>query len=114
VSGWSQTLRNNAGVLRGLAGRLEADPLRPVYGDLEEVWIGPAASELTAGGRAHDRDAGAVGDELRRVAIKLDRRSAAIEVAEQAAAQAAAEAAAPTSDPTLPIPATPNLPPSWY
>jgi len=68
VSGWSQTLRNNAGALRGLAGRLEADPFRPVYRGLDEVWVGPAATELANGPRDHDREAERVGDELRRVA----------------------------------------------
>ena len=124
MSSWSQQLRNDAGTLRGLAGRLEADPLRPVYGRLDEVWMGPAATELTEGGSAKDREADSVAGELRRVASNLDRRAREIEAAERAAeaaalaaAQEAAamEEAADTAPATVPggnPPAT--LPPSWY
>lgn len=112
MSSWSQTLRNNAGTLRWLAGRLEADPLRPVYGNLDEVWVGPAATHLADGAAAKDRDADAVGDELRRIAAALDRRAGEIEAAEQAAAQAAADAAAAQAAAAAGPPASP--PPSWY
>jgi len=101
VSGWSQQLLRNAGTLRGLAGRLGADPLRPVHGNLDEVWAGPAATELTDGGTVKDRKADFVGDELRRVARTLERRAGQIEAAERTAAaslsseQAAADAWSP-------------------
>lgn len=123
MSSWSQLLRNNAGALRGLAGRLEASPLQPVYRNLDEVWMGPAATELAEGGAANDRVARDVGDELRRVARNLDARAGEIEAAERAeveaaaAAQAAAEQAAtePAPAPTAPGGGHPgNLPPSWY
>lgn len=112
MSNWSELLRSNALALRGLAGRLEADPLRPVYADLDEVWIGPAASELADEARSHDRTLDRTGEDLRRVAASLDRRAADIEAAEQAAAEAAAGDVPASLPPAAPGPATgppPNI-----
>ncbi len=119
MSGWSQTLRANAGTLRGLAERLESEPLRSVYTALDEVWIGPAATELASGGQAHDRAAASVGQELRRIAGSLDQRAYQIEAAERAAAEAASLAepamAPDTAAPASPPATTPSrLPPSWH
>ena len=110
MSSWSQSLRSYAGTLRSLAGRLEAEPLRPVYANLDEVWVGPAATELVTDGHTLDRDADAVGGELRRVATVLDRRAWSIEAAEAAAAEAAAaeELAAHRATAVSPPP-----PPTW-
>ena len=98
MSGWSQQLRSNAGALRALAGKLESQPFRPVYAQLEEVWAGPAADLLTAESQQQDVSLDAVGGELRRVAGSLDQQAALIEAQEEAArleaARAEAEAAA--------------------
>ena len=107
---WSQSLRSYAGTLRSLAGRLEAGPLRPAYSNLDEVWVGPAATELALDGLTLDRRAESIGGELRRVAANLDQRAAAIEAAEAAAAEVAA-----TADElaTMGATATPTRPPNW-
>jgi hypothetical protein len=95
---------------------LEAGPLLPVHTNLDEVWVGPAAAELTTDARALDRRANSVGEQLRGVATELDRRAASIEAAEAAAAQAAVAAddlAAHGATSSTP-PAAPPLPPTWH
>lgn len=111
MSSWSQSLRSYAGTLRSLAGRLEAEPLRPVYANLEEVWVGPAATELATDARTLDRDADAVGGELRRVATVLDQRASSIEAAEATAAEAAAATEVLTAHGATPT--SPSPPPTW-
>jgi hypothetical protein len=91
---------------------LEADPLRPVYANLDEVWVGPTATELVTDARTLDRDADAVGGELRRVAAVLDRRAWSIEAAEAAAAEAAAAAEELAAHGATA--ASPSSPPNWH
>ncbi len=114
MSSWSQSLRRHAGTLRWLAGRLEAGPLQPAYRQLDEVWVGPAATDLAVEGAALDRCCDGVGSDLRRVATDLDRRAATIEAVEQAAAGAVVQPIAADAPADIGVDSTTSSPPpNW-